>query len=80
MRTLADRIERRAVGGRVVHLTPDTARLAARALRALAAHPVRSQIVSIVCGLPRCPGRRDCYNCFGRANAIMRLYEGELSS
>jgi len=76
MNELADRMEARAKAGKVVHLTPDSAKVAALGLRALAAYPMRSQLVSIICGLDRCKDRRSCYECFGKANAIMHLYEG----
>ncbi len=72
---LIERIVARVAAGKAVHLKPDTAHLAARALRAYNARPSRQSIVREICGVPGgC--KPQCVGCIGKANAIMGLYEG----
>jgi hypothetical protein len=71
IRTLANRIERRAGNGRIVQLLPDTARLCAHALRM--SRPNRDRLVALLCNVPRCDERRTCIRCIGKANAIIKI-------
>jgi hypothetical protein len=72
---IIERIERQVGAGKVTHLKPDTAYVAARALRAYNAKPSRDRIVREICVVR---GGCDpwCVACIGKANAIMKLYDG----
>ena len=72
---LVERITARVAAGKVVPLKPDTAYLAARALRAYNAVPSRERIVREICGV-RGGCQPQCVGCIGKANAIMKLYAG----
>lgn len=72
---IISRIEQRVAAGRTTQLRPDTALLAARALKQYAARPSRDSIVREICGI-RGGCERQCVDCIGRANAIMGLYQG----
>jgi len=73
---LVERIESRVATDKLTHLKPDTAYLAARALRALASQPSRREIVREICGVKNCTEYDKCVTCISRANAIMSLFEG----
>jgi hypothetical protein len=75
-RAIADRIDRLVAARKVTRLQPETAHLAAKAIRSWAATPRRDWLVQAICRLrPICEKR--CVACIGVANAIMRLYRGE---
>lgn len=74
MVALADRINARARSERVVHLTPHSAELVARALRAYAAHPTAYDLQKIICGRNNCT-IQSCYTCRAKANSIMGLFQ-----
>lgn len=72
---LVARIEKRVAAGMVTHLSPETARLAAAALRGYNAKPDRNAIARECCGVGGgC--EPPCVACIGKANAIMKLYAG----
>jgi hypothetical protein len=73
---VAERIYLLMERGRIVRLRPETAWLVERAVRAYAARPGRDQLMALLCGNPHCKRRSDCMICMGKANAVMRLYEG----
>lgn len=76
MLAIANRIADLAGEGRTVRLLPATARTCEKALRAMALYPHRMHLIRILCGKDKCPMRRDCYSCYGKANEIMALFEG----
>ena len=73
---LVDRIESRVAADQPTHLKPDTAYLAAKALRAWASRPTRREIVREICGVKDCTQHDKCMTCIGRANAIIGLFQG----
>ena len=72
---IAERIERRAGAGNIVHLLPDTARICAKGLMRSVRPPAREDIVRVICGIKRCDYRNSCYSCIGKANAILQMFE-----
>lgn len=77
---LAERIGARADAGKVVRLKPETARYVRDVLRAQAALPNRAEVVALLCPYKDCHHRRDgrsgCYDCVGRANAMLDRLSG----
>jgi hypothetical protein len=74
---LAERIRRLVEAEREIRITPATGWLVARAVRAFAARPTREQVMAAICGRKDCPERATCMRCMGKANLIMRLYDGD---
>ncbi len=68
---LALMIISKADKGQNVTLSPDTARFVGLKLAKVGLLPSRSEIVRILC---RAKCERDCYNCIGTANEIVRAY------
>jgi len=77
IRAIADRIRLLVEQNRTIRLTPATGWLVEQALLAHTVQPSRLQIMAIICGAKNCPRKRDCATCMGKANVIMRLYDGE---
>ena len=76
VRQIVRRLEQSVAAGKVTQLKPETAYLVVQALRGWNAKPSRDSIVREICGVPGgCKNR--CFNCIGKANAIMQLYEGK---
>jgi hypothetical protein len=76
MRAIARRLELRVATGKTSTLTPYTARLAAKAIRAYAAMPTRNTIARGLCYIPNgCKSL--CSGCIGTANAVERALHGE---
>jgi hypothetical protein len=75
---LAVRLERIAANGAKARIavTPETANLWARALRAYAARPGYDEVLEAVCAKDNCPIRATCYGCRGKANLIIQVFEG----
>jgi hypothetical protein len=74
---LAARIQRLVEAEREIRITPATGWLVARAVRVFAARPTREQVMEAICGRNDCPERATCMRCMGKANLIMRLYDGD---
>ncbi len=66
----------KAEAGKNVSLSPDTARFVALKLCLVGNMPNRTDIVRVLCGA-KC--ERQCYNCIGKANEIVRLYGSSLT-
>lgn len=73
-RELAERIRLRAIEGKTVTLTPETAIRVAHALRVLAVKPTQADILRQLCRW-RCV--RHCSPCLKTAAAILALMEGD---
>ena len=75
---LAQRLERLAAGGKKsrIAVTPETANLWAKALRAYAARPDENEILEAVCANKNCPIRKTCYACRAKANLMVQIFEG----
>ena len=76
---LAQRLERLAAKGARARIavTPETANLWARALRAYAARPHYDDVLEAVCGMENCASRATCYDCRGKTNLIIQIFEGQ---
>ena len=76
---LAQRLERLAAKGTKARIavTPETANLWARALRAYAARPSYDDVVEAVCARKDCAIRATCMGCRGKANLIVQIFEGQ---
>jgi hypothetical protein len=76
-------LQARARAGRVVRLTPATAYLAARGVRALARVPTRDVMLAALCRRARkglcARNAMECYACLGLANAALQVLENEPS-
>jgi len=79
MIALAQRLERLAAKGTTARIgvTPETANLWARALRAYAARPNYEDVLEAVCSSKDCAIRSTCIGCRGKANLIVQIFEGQ---
>jgi hypothetical protein len=75
---LAQRLERLAAKGAKarISVTPETANLWARALRAYAARPSYDDVLEAMCTKKDCAIRSTCMGCRGKANLIVQVFEG----
>lgn len=78
MLELARRLEQLAAKGAKsrISVTPETANLWAKALRAYAARPDYDEVLEAVCTSKNCPIRATCYSCRTKANLIVQIFEG----
>ena len=79
MLELAQRLERLAAGGKKsrIAVTPETANLWAKALRAYAARPDPDEVREAICPAKKpCPGGSACYSCHAKTNLIVQIFEG----
>jgi hypothetical protein len=76
MRAIAKRLELRVAAGKTSTLTPYTARLAAKAIRAYAVQPTRNTIAQALCHMHQ-PCKTLCLSCIGSANKVERMLHGE---
>lgn len=79
MLELAQRLEELAAKGAKARIavTPETANLWAKALRAYAARPDHDEVLDAVCrGKKPCAIRATCYSCRATANLIVQIFEG----
>lgn len=76
---LARRLEKLAAQGAKarISVTPETANLWARALRAYAARPAYDDVLEAVCRRKDCPIRATCYSCRAKTNEIIQVFEGQ---
>ncbi len=79
MEALAQRLEALAAKGTKtrVQVTPETANLWARAIRAYAARPDYDEVLEAICARKDCAIRSSCYACRGKANLIVQIFEGQ---
>ena len=71
---LADQLRKASHEGRYPKLTPQTAALVASALVAFATRPSRESIALAAFCTRKC--QSICYQCYGKANLVCRIYEG----
>jgi hypothetical protein len=81
MIAIADQLEAEACAGKNVRLLPQTAYLAQRAIRMLAAAQTHDDFQRVLCrkfreGQCSDMAATGCLTCHGRANAVMSLVQG----